>query len=498
MNSDLYSELNGKLNREMMNSNMNREQHLWIGGRHVSAEQYLPLYSPYSGEQIAAVAQASVAQLNDAIEAAQSALALQKALSPHERAAILSKVAVLLAAQRDKAAQIISLEAAKPLKQAIIEVERSIQTYQYAAEEAKRLTGEMIPLGGMPGGENRLAFTIKEPIGVIGAITPFNFPLNLVAHKIGPAIAAGNTVVLKPAPQTPLSAYFIGQLFEEAGLPAGILNIVSGDGVMLGEALVSDSRVGMITFTGSPEVGMRISQLAGIKKKTLELGSNSALIIDDGMLSDKLVQRCVTGAFSNNGQVCISLQRIYVVGDQYDEFVERFAKEASQLKLGDPLRSDTDVSALISKKALERSMSWITEAIDSGAKLALGGQTDQDVMLQPTILLDVPSNCAVSCKEVFAPIVIINRVQSLNEAIELVNDSQYGLQAGVYCESIDKAWQAAGQLQVGGVLINDIPTYRVDHMPYGGIKLSGAGKEGIPYAIEEMTTSKLVIVNPSK
>lgn len=467
---------------------------LLIAGKLVATENYEPLCSPYSGEVIASIAQASMAQLNDAIESAQIALSAQKKLAAHERASILSKVAQLLSNRKEEAARYISLEAAKPLKQAFIEVDRTIQTYQYAAEEAKRLHGEMIPMAAMPGGENRLAFTIREPIGVVGAITPFNFPMNLVAHKIGPAIAAGNTVVLKPAPQTPLSALLIGELFMEAGLPDGVLNIVTGDGVILGEHLVADPRVQMITFTGSPEVGKRISQLSGLKKRTLELGSNSAVIIDNEMLSAELVQRCVTGAFSNNGQVCISLQRIYVVGDQYEQFVTDFIAAASLLVLGDPLSLDTDISALISKQALERSTSWIQEAIADGAQLALGGSVVQHVMLEPTVLLNAPVHSAVSCKEVFAPIVVVNKVDSITEAIEQVNNSEYGLQAGIYCKTLEAAWEAAASLKVGGVLINDIPTYRVDHMPYGGVKLSGTGKEGVPYAVEDMTTSKLIIV----
>ncbi|HIW35317.1 MAG TPA: aldehyde dehydrogenase family protein [Candidatus Paenibacillus intestinavium] len=470
------------------------KKHLFIGGKKVSTEHYEPLHSPYTGEVIAMIAQASIAQLDDAIDSAQAACTSQRKLAAYERAHILSKVAQLLAERKDEAAHCISLEAAKPIKQSYIEVERTIQTYQYAAEEAKRLNGEMVPMAAMPGGEGRLAFTIREPLGVIGAITPFNFPMNLVAHKIGPAIAAGNTVVLKPAPQTPLSALFIGELFMEAGLPAGALNIVTGDGVQIGEHLVVDPRVKMITFTGSPNVGLRISQLAAIKKRTLELGSNSAVIIDDEMMTDEVIQRCVTGAFSNNGQVCISLQRIYVIGEQYNRFVEQFVAASSQLVIGDPLSPNTDVSALISQAAISRSRQWIQAALDDGASLVLGGKVIDNVILEPTILVNVPEHAAVSCQEVFAPIVIVNKVSSMEEAIKMVNNSSYGLQAGVYCKTLETAWQAAANLQVGGVLINDIPTYRVDHMPYGGVKMSGTGKEGVPYAIEDMTASKLIIL----
>lgn len=470
------------------------QKHLFIDGQWVEAKQYIELKSPFSQEVIAHVPSADQIELDTAIAAACRAADAAAKMPAHKRADILEKVAMQLNERKDEAARIIALEAAKPLKIALGEIDRTVQTYKFAAEEAKRIYGETIPMDAAPGGEGRIAYTVKKPIGVIGAITPFNFPFNLVAHKVGPAIAAGNTIVLKPASQTPLSAYFIAELFEEAGLPKGILNVVTGPGSIAGNALVADDRVSMITFTGSPEVGMRIRSQAGLKRVTLELGSNSALIVDQGVHINKMINRCVMGAFSNQGQVCISLQRIYVHEQIYEQFVEQFKEQTMQLKMGNPLDSDTDVSALIAKKECERVLEWLDEAKQEGAWIAAGGHIDNGV-LAPTIVLEAAAHLKISCQEIFAPVVVINKVSSIHEAIKLVNDSQYGLQAGIYTNDIHTALQAADELQVGGVMINDIPTFRVDHMPYGGVKESGTGREGIKYAVEEMTELKLIVMN---
>lgn len=317
--------------------------------------------------------------------------------------------------------------------------------------------------------------------------------MNLVAHKVGPAIAAGNTIVLKPASQTPLSAYFVGELLEKAGLPGGALNIISGCGSTVGSQLVKDDRVKKITFTGSPKVGIGIRSKAGLKKVTLELGSNSALIVDKNVDIDPIIERAVGGAFSNAGQVCISLQRMYVHEDLYEGFIEKFAEKTKALKLGDPLKADTDISALISPGDVDRSLDWIEEAKEHGAEVLCGGEREGNI-LHPTVLINVKAESKVSCQEAFAPVAVINKISSVAEAIELVNDSRYGLQAGIYTNDIHSAMEAADRLEVGGVIINDIPTYRVDHMPYGGVKESGIGREGVKYAIEEMTELKLVVI----
>ncbi|MDQ0214964.1 acyl-CoA reductase-like NAD-dependent aldehyde dehydrogenase [Oikeobacillus pervagus] len=467
---------------------------LFINGNWVQAEKYQSIYSPFSGEEIGTVPVATVEEVDKAIVAAYEARKTMAKMPAHKRAAILERLVDLLEERADEAAQIIALEASKPISTAKQEVARTIQTYKFAAEEAKRIHGETLSLDAAPGGENRLAYTVREPIGVVGAITPFNFPMNLDAHKVGPAIASGNTIVLKPASQTPFSSYFLAELLQETGLPAGALNVVSGSGQVVGDKLVTDERIAMITFTGSPSVGIGIRNKAGLKRVTLELGSNSALIIDDGVDIDSIIDRCVTGAFSFQGQVCISLQRVYVHENVYDEFVDKFVKATGKLNIGDPLDPDTNVSALISKKDVDRTLSWIEEAKQQGAKVLTGGKAEGNILL-PTVLVDTDQSLKVSCQEVFAPIVNINKISTVQEAIELVNDSRYGLQAGIYTNNVHVALQAAEELHVGGVMINDIPTYRVDQMPYGGVKESGFGREGIKYAVEEMTEMKLVVFN---
>jgi len=469
---------------------------LFINGTWQEAKSYTPLYSPYSREVVAEIPVADEDETNQAIEAAYNARKTMREMPAHARAEVLQKVSALFRERLEEAAKIVALEAAKPLKTARTEILRTIQTYQFAAEEAKRIGGEVLPLDAAPGGEGRLAFTKREPLGVIGAITPFNFPMNLVAHKVGPAIASGNTVVLKPASQTPLSAFFLAELMEEAGLPKGALNVVTGSGKTVGEQLVQDLRIAMITFTGSPPVGIGIKNRAGLKRVTLELGSNSAAIIDH-TVKDKLdwiVDRCVMGAFSFQGQVCISLQRIYVHEALYDTFVEKFVAKANGLKCGDPLDEETDISALITPDDVNRSLDWIDEAVRGGATVACGGEREGTI-LKPTVLLEVDPAHKVSCQEVFAPVVVINRIQSVEEGLALTNDSRYGLQAGIFTANLKQALDAADQLEVGGVMINDIPTFRVDHMPYGGVKESGFGREGLKYAVEEMTELKLVVVN---
>lgn len=467
------------------------KQHLWINGELVETTEYYQLKNPYSEELIADVATCTAEEVKAAICAAEKAFLQWRETPAFHRAEILENVVTLLKEQREACAQIIAKEAAKPIKTARAEVDRTIMTYLFAAQEARRIHGETIPLDAAPGGENRVTYTVREPIGVIAAITPFNFPMNLVAHKVGPALAAGNSVVLKPASQTPLSAYKMAELFHEAGLPAGILNVVTGSGRMVGDALMKDDRVKMITFTGSPEVGKYIRENAGLKRVTLELGSNSALIVDENTNIDSIISRVVTGAFSFQGQVCISIQRIFVHQSLFEEFVEAFKKETAKLQIGNPLDENTDLSAMISRGDVDRAKSWIDDAVSNGANLAYGNETEKGV-LKPTILLNVASNEKISCQEAFAPVVHVNSFENFTDAIQYVNDSEYGLQAGVYTSNLQRAFQAVKQLHVGGVMINDIPTFRVDHMPYGGVKLSGMGREGIKYAIEEMTELKLV------
>lgn len=467
------------------------KKHLFINGEWVEAKAYQPLFNPYNNEQIAEIAYADVEEVEWAIQAAEKAKPIMAKMPAHQRAAILEKLVSLMEERADECTRLIALEAAKPWTTAKGEVARTIQTYKFAAEEARRIHGETIPMDAAPGGEDRVAYTVRQSLGVVAAITPFNFPMNLVAHKVGPAIAAGNTIVLKPATQTPLTSLFLAELLHEAGLPSGALNVVTGSGSIIGEKLIQDDRVKVITFTGSPAVGIGIRNKAGLKKVTLELGSNAALIVDKGVHVESIIARAVTGAFAFAGQVCISLQRVYVHEELYEDFVEKFVAQTAKLQLGNPLDPKTDVSALISPKDVERSLQWIEEAVQQGAKIVAGGNREGN-MLHPTVLLGVDPKAKVSCQEVFAPIVLINKVSSIDEAISYVNDSRYGLQAGIYTNDIHTALKAAEELEVGGVMINDIPTFRVDHMPYGGVKESGIGREGLKYAVEEMTEMKLI------
>ncbi|TQR38058.1 aldehyde dehydrogenase family protein [Brevibacillus brevis] len=465
----------------------------FIGGEWVPATVHAPLLSPCTGQEIAQISQADSSLVEKAIAAAHEATAVMRRLSAYQRAFLLERISILMNERLEEAARIIAIEAGKPIKTARGEVIRTIQTYKFAAEEAKRLHGETVPLDAAIGGEGRLAYTVREPLGVIGAITPFPFPMNLVAHKVGPALAAGNTVVLKPASQTPLSALFLAELAEQAGVPAGALNVITGSGASVGDQIVSDPRVRAVTFTGSPIVGLDIRNRAGMKRVTLELGSNSAVIVDRDVQLNEVIPRCVFGAFAYSGQVCISVQRIYVFKEIYQDFVQRFVEQTRALRGGNSLSEDADYSAMINPRETERAMEWIHEALLQGARLECGGQI-VDRMLQPTVLTGVPADAKVSCQEVLGPVVLINPVESVRHGITLVNDSRFGLQAGVYTNNLSLALEAAEELRVGGVMVNDIPTFRVDHMPYGGVKESGLGREGVKYAIEEMTELKLVAI----
>ena len=454
------------------------KKELWINGEWVTTEAYQWLHNPYSGEQIAEIAIASSLDVDKAIQSAEDTNSIMKNMPAFQRSQILEKVSNLLADKKQEAASILVQEASKPVSAALLEIERTIQTYRFAADEAKQLKGEVVPMDAAAGGVGRIGFTRREPLGVIGAISPFNFPFNLVAHKIGPAFAAGNTVVLKPASQTPLSAFFIAELFHEAGLPPGALNVIAGNGSVIGDILVTDERVKMITFTGSPDVGKHIRARAGLKRVTLELGSNSALIVDRGVDIDKIIPRCITGAFAFQGQVCISLQRAYVHQELLDSFVSQLVSAANNLKGGDPADPETDYSALINSNEAQRVCNWIKDAESAGATVQIGGERTGNIVT-PTVLTNAPGGLKISCQEVFGPVVVVYPFSKLDNALQQVNNSVYGLQAGIYTPFLDHALEAAEKLEVGGVMINDIPTFRVDQMPYGGVKESGVGREGL-------------------
>jgi acyl-CoA reductase-like NAD-dependent aldehyde dehydrogenase len=464
---------------------------LFINGEQVAGASEQVIALPYDGSEVAHVQQAAKEQVDQAVAAARAAAAVMRELSLDERSTILRKAYALLLEQREEMALAISSECGKPIKEARFEVERSALTLLCSAEEAHRLHGEVVPMDASPYGKGRMAMTVREPLGVIAAITPFNFPLNLAMHKIGPAIAAGNSVVHKPASTTPISALKMALIFEQCGLPKGALNVIPGPGGVIGDLLVFHKDVAMITFTGSPEVGVRMRNLAGLKRVTLELGNNSAVMIEPDANLAEAVSRCVAGSFAHSGQVCISVQRIFVHEKIRDEFLERFVEGARKLKIGHPHDPETDISSLITVKEAERVEGWVREAVDAGAGLLMGGNR-RHATLEPSILTEVPLNTPLFCKEAFGPVVGVNAYSDLNDAIDKVNASDYGLQAGIYTNDLEKAFRAARKVHVGGFMINEVPQWRVDHMPYGGVKMSGIGREGPKYAIEEMTEPKLI------
>lgn len=470
-----------------------QETKLWINGRWENAKNTYELTAPYSGEVIARVAKASVEDVEKAIEGAHEAFQSFKKTSAYERAEILYNVVTIMRERREELAKILTLEAAKPLSASLSELDRTIATYQFAAEAAKQSMGETVPMDAAPGAAGRIGYTKRVPLGVVPAITPFNFPFNLVAHKLGPAFAVGNTVVLKPATQTPLSSIVMAEIFKQAGLPDGCLQIVTGSGGELSDTLVTHPAVKKVTFTGSGTVGLKLKEKIGLRKITLELGSNAAVIVEPSTPIEKIIKRAVGGAFGFAGQVCISLQRIYVQRSIYDEFVEQFVNETKKLVVGDPALMETDVSAMINPDEVERIKQWIEEAKAQGATVATGAEFTERTM-QPTVMTNVKADMKIVCQETFAPVVSIVPYETLNEAIELVNDSTLGLNAGIYTNVLTDALMAADELEAGAIVINDIPTFRVDNMPYGGVKQSGYGKEGIKYAIEEMTDLKFITI----
>jgi acyl-CoA reductase-like NAD-dependent aldehyde dehydrogenase len=454
----------------------------------------IEVLNPYDGTLIGIVPEASPELVEQAIVAAQEGFRTNAALPAWKRAEILEHTAGFMLRDKEEIAGIIAKEAGKSWKFALAEAERSAETFRFAALEAKNEHGSLVPMDASPVSAGRFGFYLRIPIGVIGAITPFNFPMNLVAHKVAPAIAAGNALVVKPATKTPISLLKMAELLEEAGLPAGVLNVLIGSGKVVGNQLVKDDRLAMITFTGSPNVGRGIKELAGLKRVTLELGSNSPTIIDADADLGKAVARCVVGSFANSGQVCISVQRIFVHRKCYSEFLSRFVAATKELVVGDPMDKRCDIGPMISGEELARALSWLDEAKNLGATIETGGNRIGSC-LEPTILSGVTPDMQVMCSEVFAPIVSVVPFDSFEQALDMADASVYGLQAGIYTNDINKAFQAIKRLDVGGVIINDVPTFRVDHMPYGGNKLSGLGREGVRYAMEEMTNIKMVCMN---
>jgi acyl-CoA reductase-like NAD-dependent aldehyde dehydrogenase len=464
------------------------EKRLLIGGEWVETNDWLDVRSPYSGEPVARVAKGGAAETRRAIDAAERAM--REPLPAHKRAEILVKVAGALGRRHEEAARLISDEAGKPLKAAHVEAGRAMSTYTFAAVEARKLAGEMVPMDAAQAGEGKLAFTLRRPIGVVGAISPFNFPLNLVAHKIAPALAAGCAVVLKPASQTPLSALLLAELEEEAGLPAGWLNVVVGPASAIGDVLIEDERVKLITFTGSGGVGWDLKQRAPKKRVNLELGNATPVIVTGDADVPAAAAKLAQNAFSFAGQSCISVQRIYVERDAFDSFVGEFVPLVEALKLGDPADEDTDVGPVIDEGARERILEWI--GATSGDVLTGGDLAGE--LIRPTVIANPSPKDKVSCEEVFGPVCSVTAVDSLDDAIGLANGTRYGLQAGIFTASVNTALRAAQELEFGGVTVNEAPTFRSDQMPYGGVKDSGNTREGPHYAVREMTDERLVVL----
>ena len=473
---------------------MSFDYKMLIAGDWVGSDCTREMRSLSNDEVLGHLPLASSPQVETAIAAASQAREIMANLPAAKRAEILEKTSDLVHGRRDEFTLVIVHEAGKAWKWAQAEVKRAIENLKFAAEEAKRIHGETVPMDASAGSENRMGFWLRVPVGVVGAISPFNFPLNLVIHKVAPAIAAGNAVVLKPASMTPGPAQLLGECLLETGLPRHALNIVYGSGSTVGEAIVRDERIGKITFTGSPPVGRRIKEICGLKKVTLELGSNSGTIVDRTADLELAVSRCVMGSFAYNGQVCISVQRIYLHDEIAEEFTRRFVEATGKLVIGDPMDPNTDIGPMISEADARRVEEWVNEAVASGAEILVGGKRRGQVF-EPTVISNVSPDMKVVCKEAFAPIVSLVRFTEFDDALNMLEDSIYGLQAGIFTRDIGHAFKAVKRLNVGGVMINDVPTYRADHMPYGGNKESGMGREGARFAIEEMTNLKMVCFN---
>jgi acyl-CoA reductase-like NAD-dependent aldehyde dehydrogenase len=466
------------------------ERGLLIDGEWVETGDWIEVRSPYSGDVVGRVAKGGAGEARRALDAAERAGS--EPLPAHKRAEILVKVAGLIGRRHEEVARTICEEAGKPIKTARVEASRAMSTYTFAAVEARKLAGEMIPMDAAQAGEGKLGFTMRKPIGIVGAISPFNFPCNLVAHKLAPALAAGCPVVLKPASATPLSALLLAELELEAGLPAGWLNVLVGPASEIGDALVEDERVKLITFTGSGEVGWKLAKRASRKRVKLELGNSTPVIVAADADLETAASKLAANAFAFAGQSCISVQRIYVERTIYDAFVKTFVPKVEALKVGDPADDDTDVGPVIDDDARTRIREWIDEARRDGAKELTGGE--DGALIKPTVLAEVADSERVSCDEAFGPLVVVNPFDSIDEAIDRANGTRFGLQAGIFTTSLDTALQAADRLEFGGVMVNEAPTFRSDQMPYGGIKASGNTKEGPAYAVREMTEERLVVI----
>ncbi|MEA1981518.1 MAG: aldehyde dehydrogenase family protein [candidate division Zixibacteria bacterium] len=472
---------------------MAKNYKLYLGGEWIDKKNKIKVESPYDDSHIANVAAASKEDYTKAIDIADKAFAETRVLPSYKREEACKSIADGLEKNLNKFAKVMSQELGKSLKDATGEVTRSIGVFRTAGEEAKRIGGEIIDLDWNAGAEERVGLIRRFPMGVIAGISPFNFPLNLVAHKIGPAIASGNCMVLKPATKTPLSALLLAELIQKTNYPKGAISILPGSSKE-SSPLLEDDRVKLITFTGSSEVGWWIKQHAGKKQVVLELGGNAGVAIADDADLEFAATRMVYGAFASAGQSCISVQRIYLHEKIHDKFLKLFTTKLKKLKIGNPLDPKTDIGAMVSKEAVANTMEIIDQAVKSGAKILAGGKA-KDAMMQPTLLGNVKNNMAVCNQEAFAPVAVILKYNNFKKVVDEINDSEYGLQAGIFTNRMKDIFYAFKFIDTGGVVINDIPTYRADHQPYGGVKDSGLGREGIRYSIEDMTELKILSMN---
>lgn len=473
---------------------MNEVHPLLINGRWVPGEGgTVEVRNPYNDALVGRVSLATKEQAYQAIEGAAAAFRRYRSVSARERARWLAKTSELIAARLDEFARLIAQEVAKPLKTARVEVTRATMTFQIGAEEATRLGGEVIPMDAVVGSEGRVGYAFRQPVGPVLAITPFNFPLNLVAHKVSPALAAGNPVVIRPTTAAPLTAFALAEVLLEAGVPPEMVSVLPSS-TDVAEMMVTHPLVRVVSFTGSVPVGKRIQQLAGLKKVILELGSTSPNIVTPSADLQAAAEACARGGYSHAGQSCISVQRLYVHRSVEGPFLSYFVPAVEALKVGDPLDEDTDVGPMISVSAAQRTEEWIQEAVAQGARILTGGSRE-GAFLKPTVLTDVLPEMKVVCEEVFAPLVAVRSYEDFEAMLEEVNSTKYGLNAAIFTHDLREAFRAVEALEFGSVIVNDASSYRADHMPYGGVKESGLGREGVRYALEEMTEIKMAVFN---
>ncbi len=465
-----------------------------IGGKRVDKTEKIDVINPFDGKVFDTVPRGSAEDVDRAITIAQRGYEINREMPIHKRISILKKAVHEMIKRQDELAETIATEGSKTIMEAQKEVGRAINTMTISAEEARRINGETIPFDSAEGSENRVGYYYRFPIGIIGCITPFNDPLNLVAHKLGPAIAGGNSVVLKPATVTPLSAIKLGECLLAAGLPGEILSVITGHGSEIGDAIVSDPRIRMISFTGGVEAGERIAKNAGLKKIGMELGSNSPVIVMDDCNLDEAVESCVSGAFWAVGQNCIGVQRIYTQKSIYNEFRDKFVARTKKYKTGYQLDEDTDMGPMITEGEAKRVIEWVEDAVSKGAKVLTGG-TREGSLVQPTVLENVSSDAKLDCQEIFGPTVNLYPVENIDEAIQKSNGVNFGLHGAIFTNDLNTAFYAIKKMDVGGIIVNDSTDYRIDLMPFGGVKNSGLGREGIKHSLQEMTEPKVVCFN---